>query len=94
MREILKILREIFMPLVGIFFIAGGLSGNLVFKGTESGGLLAIVGAGMLIYGIYRLATYKSRNQKETAQAAAQVTAREEHLAKTTQRNRSRYSDR
>jgi hypothetical protein len=39
----------------GIIFIIGGLSGELVFIGTNSGGLLAGVGVILIIWGAYRL---------------------------------------
>jgi C4-dicarboxylate transporter len=41
--------------IIGIIFIIGGLSGQLVFKGTSSGGLLAVVGVVLVIWGAYRL---------------------------------------
>lgn len=41
--------------IIGIIFIIGGLSGELVFKGTNSGGLLAAVGVVLVIWGAYRL---------------------------------------
>jgi hypothetical protein len=39
----------------GVVMILGGLSGELVLKGTESGGALAAVGAGVLAFGFYRM---------------------------------------
>jgi hypothetical protein len=45
----------VFNILVGIGFIAGGLSGNYVLKGTGSGGLLAIFGVVLFLWGLYRL---------------------------------------
>jgi hypothetical protein len=41
--------------LIGIVFIIGGLSGNLVFIGTNSGLLLAGVGFILVIWGGYRM---------------------------------------
>jgi hypothetical protein len=41
--------------ILGIIFIIGGLSGELVFIGTNSGGLLAGVGVILVIWGAYRL---------------------------------------
>jgi hypothetical protein len=35
---------------VGIVFIIGGLSGNLVLRGTNSGELLALVGLGLVVW--------------------------------------------
>lgn len=37
---------------IGIVFIVGGLSGKLALIGTDSGPALAVVGAGLLIWGI------------------------------------------
>jgi hypothetical protein len=41
--------------ILGIIFIIGGLSGELVFIGTNSGLLLAGVGVLLVIWGAYRL---------------------------------------
>jgi hypothetical protein len=41
--------------LLGILFIIGGLSGQLVFIGTNSGVLLAVVGLILVIWGGYRM---------------------------------------
>jgi hypothetical protein len=41
--------------LIGIVFIIGGLTGNLAFIGTNSGGLLAAVGFVLVIWGGYRM---------------------------------------
>jgi len=60
-----RILSEIYPLLLGIVFVFGGLSGQLVLRGTNSSTLLAVVGAGICVYGIIRLATLKSRMQKE-----------------------------
>ena len=38
--------------ILGIVFIVGGLSGKLALIGTDSGPALAVVGAGLLIWGI------------------------------------------
>lgn len=48
---------------IGILFIIGGLSGNLVLKGTNSGPLLALVGLIAVIYSFARIAaiTRKAR---------------------------------
>jgi uncharacterized membrane protein YfcA len=44
-----------FNIIIGIIFIIGGLSGGLVLRGTNSGGLLALVGVFLIIWGVYRL---------------------------------------
>jgi hypothetical protein len=41
--------------ILGIIMIVGGLSGKLVFIGTNSGGLLAVVGVLVAGRGIYRI---------------------------------------
>jgi hypothetical protein len=41
--------------ILGILFIIGGLSGKLVFIGTNSGVLLAVVGFILVIWGAYRM---------------------------------------
>jgi hypothetical protein len=43
--------------IVGIVFIIGGLSGQLVLIGTNSGGLLAAAGVGLIIWGIIKMAS-------------------------------------
>lgn len=45
--------------IIGIAFIAGGLSGQLVLIGTDSGVALAVVGAGMLVWGIVQTVNKK-----------------------------------
>ena len=60
-----RILSEIYPLLLGIVFVIGGLSGQLVLRGTNSSLMLALLGFGMSVYGIIRLATMKSRIQKE-----------------------------
>lgn len=47
--------------IIGIVFIGGGLSGQMALRGTESGPALAVVGGGLLLYGIYQVV--KGRNQ-------------------------------
>jgi hypothetical protein len=49
--------------LIGIVFIIGGLSGTLVLRGTNSGEALAVVGVGMLIWGIVQMATGGDKNE-------------------------------
>ncbi len=45
--------------LIGIVFIIGGLSGQLTIRGTSSSGGLAILGAGLMIWGIIQMASSK-----------------------------------
>lgn len=42
--------------LLGIVFIVGGLSGNLVLRGTHSSVALVVVGIGLVIWGIIQKA--------------------------------------
>jgi hypothetical protein len=42
--------------IIGVVFIIGGLSGNLVLIGTNSGAALAGLGAVMVAWGIFNLA--------------------------------------
>ena len=53
---------KIFGLFVSIFLIIGGLSGELVLRGTESSTALVVVGFLYLIWDIYAIATHK--NQK------------------------------
>lgn len=46
---------RMFSIIIGIIFIIGGLSGGLVLRGTNSGGLLALVGVFLIIWGVHRL---------------------------------------
>ena len=39
----------------GIIFIIGGLSGDMVLVGTDSSGLLVLVGVVLVIWGISRV---------------------------------------
>jgi hypothetical protein len=41
--------------IIGIVFIIGGLSGRMALIGTNSGGLLAAVGAAMVVWGIVQV---------------------------------------
>jgi hypothetical protein len=47
--------RDMLNIILGILFIIGGLSGKLVFIGTNSGVLLAVVGFILVIWGAYRM---------------------------------------
>ena len=42
--------------ILGIVFIVGGLSGKLALIGTNSGGMLALFGAGLLVWGVVQIA--------------------------------------
>lgn len=48
-------MRGIINIVIGLVFVAGGLSGGLVLKGTESGGGLAVVGVLLILFGLYRV---------------------------------------
>ena len=48
-------MRGIVDIIIGIVFLVGGLSGKLVFIGTNSGGLLALLGAGLIVWGIVKM---------------------------------------
>ena len=49
--------------IIGIVFVVGGLTGKLALIGTNSGEALAVVGAGLFIYGIVQVV--KSRQGGE-----------------------------
>ena len=46
--------------LIGVGLAVAGLTGNLVLRGTDSGPLLALVGAALAVYGVYRLVRARS----------------------------------
>lgn len=48
-------MRGLINIIIGVVFIIGGLSGNLVLKGTESGGALAALGGGLVLWGLYKM---------------------------------------
>lgn len=48
-------MRAIANILIGGGLVYGGLSGELVLRGTDSGPLLALVGAALAAYGLYQL---------------------------------------
>ena len=50
--------------IVGILFIAGGLSGEFVLRGTESNGALVVVGILLFLWGVYQ-ATKKGSDKKK-----------------------------
>ena len=41
---------------IGIVFVAGGLSGNLALRGTDSGGALAAFGGALIVWGLVQTA--------------------------------------
>ncbi|MCA9030638.1 MAG: hypothetical protein KDA66_07510 [Planctomycetaceae bacterium] len=49
-------MRGIINIIIGGVMVIGGLSGNLVMKGTESGGALAALGGVIILIGIARIA--------------------------------------
>jgi hypothetical protein len=44
----------VFNIVLGLVFVIGGLSGGLVFRGTDSGQLLAVLGVVLVAYGGYQ----------------------------------------
>lgn len=54
-----------FNIILGIVFIVGGLSGKLALRGTDSGPLLAALGAGLLAWGGYQM--WKKKQQGTTS---------------------------
>jgi hypothetical protein len=54
-------MRGIINILIGLAFIGGGLSGEMVLIGTESGGALALVGVVILFIGLAR--AFSSHNE-------------------------------
>ena len=51
--------------IVGLVFIAGGLSGQLALVGTNSGTALAVVGVLILGRGIYRIRKQRAQPQAQ-----------------------------
>jgi len=49
--------------IIGIIFIVGGLSGKIALRGTGSGIALAVIGAGLVVWGIVQMA--RARNRQE-----------------------------
>jgi hypothetical protein len=47
-------MRGVINIVIGLIFIIGGLTGNLSLRGTSSGPALALVGVGLIGFGIYR----------------------------------------
>jgi len=46
--------------IIGGVFVVGGLSGKMALRGTESGPALAVVGAGLVIWGIVQVVRARS----------------------------------
>jgi len=46
---------------IGAVLVIGGLSGQFVLRGTDSGPLLALVGGALALFGVYQLARARSR---------------------------------
>lgn len=59
-RNTARIVRGVLNIVFGTIFIIGGLSGYLVLIGTSSGIALAVVGALLIAWGIYRIATARA----------------------------------
>ncbi|MDE0853992.1 MAG: hypothetical protein OSA97_06180 [Nevskia sp.] len=47
--------------IIGIVFIVGGLSGKLALIGTNSGPALAVLGAGLLAWGVVQMVRARQR---------------------------------
>lgn len=41
--------------IIGIVFVIGGLTGKLALLGTNSGGLLALLGGGLIGWGVVQM---------------------------------------
>ncbi|MCL2071931.1 MAG: hypothetical protein FWH07_06845 [Oscillospiraceae bacterium] len=54
---------KIFGLFVSIFMIIGGLSGELVLRGTDSSGALVVFGIGFLIWDIISIARHKNAEE-------------------------------
>ncbi len=50
--------------IIGLIFIAGGLSGKLALVGTNSGIALAVVGVLLVGRGIYRIRRQRAQQQQ------------------------------
>jgi hypothetical protein len=61
-------MRGFFNIITGIVMILGGLSGELVLKGTESGGALAVLGGFVLAFGFFQM--FRTPADSGTAQDA------------------------
>jgi len=45
----------------GLIAVVGGLSGKLVLRGTNSSGLLAVIGGVLIIIGLYQLLSNRNK---------------------------------
>jgi len=66
---------KIFGLLVSIFLIWGGLSGQMVLRGTDSSTALVVIGFLFLIWDIISIATHKKKTDKIEAVGASQPAA-------------------
>ena len=48
--------------IIGIIYIIGGLSGELVYRGNNSGGTLALIGLGLVIWAMFWAASWMSKS--------------------------------
>ena len=62
-------MRGILNIIVGAVMIFGGLSGELVLKGTDSGGALAVLGLVVLGFGFFQI--FRASTDSEPAQDAS-----------------------
>ena len=53
-------MRGVIGLIISVIMIIGGLSGNLVLKGTDSGGALAAVGGVFLVINVFRIVQTRS----------------------------------
>jgi len=51
--------------IIGLIFIAGGLSGQLALVGTNSGPALAVVGVLIVGRGVYRIRKQRAQQQAQ-----------------------------
>jgi predicted phage tail protein len=48
--------------IIGAVFVVGGLSGQFCLRGTDSGGALAVIGAGLIGWGVFQM--FRARRSK------------------------------
>ncbi|PYS93374.1 MAG: hypothetical protein DMF64_04995 [Acidobacteria bacterium] len=75
--------------IVGIVFIIGGLSGQLVLIGTNSGELLAVVGVGLIVLGVIKIAKGGGSAQRPKIKIGNQAVVRQEAVVYTAQDSHS-----
>lgn len=46
--------------IIGLVFLVGGVSGKLVIRGTESSTAAAVVGGGLIVWGIIQMVRARS----------------------------------